>query len=364
MIISKLCLIFNVNTKMTNAPFEDELDQLDFEDDGVEYTESASGYQLVENEEEKNQFNEDENFLLSLLKERGISDPENIKFEDEQGIVTSRSWNDLTEEEQRNILNQGSDYDPESDDLDDDEIDLLNEIRKSGLSVKDYLNTLNTQPTESPVVAEPSYSIDELTDDELYILDLQSKSDEITEEEAVADLQSAKSNPTLFEKRINGLRNAYKQLEDDQRSQQEALLKQQEEEQFNEFANNITNSINSLDSFGALDVSLEDEDKEELAAFILGKDDAGISYFGKALNDPETLVRMAWFALHGADTFNEINDYMSETIKRSNQAAYEKGLADGKAKAGTRVVIKPEETRNQNKSNLNQQQEYVDFGID
>lgn len=358
---------FNVNKKMSNEPFEDELDDLDFGDDVVDVTPTNPGFQPVNEEEDEDNSNDQDDFLIGLLKERGIKDPNDIKFEDEQGIITSRSWNDLSDEEQRNILNQGANYDPESDDLDDDEIELLNKIRESGKSVEEYLNSLNTtvEQPQNLVPQENYYSIDELTDDELYVLDLQAKSDEITEEEAVADLQQAKQNESLFKKRMEGLRNDYKKLEDEQRESQNALRLQQEQEQFNNFAQSIKQSIEGLDSFGALDVSLEQDDKEELAAFILGRDDAGISYFGKALNDPETLVRMAWFALHGVDTFNEINEYMSDTIKKSNQAAYEKGLAEGKKQANPRVVVKPESKPKINKpSSLNSQTEYVDFGID
>nr|DAH81625.1 MAG TPA: hypothetical protein [Bacteriophage sp.] len=34
-----------------------------------------------------------------MLKLRGISNPDKIKFEDESGAVTERSWDSLTKEE-------------------------------------------------------------------------------------------------------------------------------------------------------------------------------------------------------------------------------------------------------------------------
>jgi len=35
-----------------------------------------------------------------------------------------------------------------------------------------------------------------------------------------------------------------------------------------------------------MDIQMTDEDKDQLAQFILGKDGAGVSYIQKALSDP------------------------------------------------------------------------------
>ena len=95
-----------------------------------------------------------------------------------------------------------------------------------------------------------------------------------------------------------------------------------------------------MDSIGSLDVSLDDDDKEEIADFILGRDQAGNSYLGKALNDPDTLTRMAWFALRGADALDNIQEYFSKQITEVRKQAYAKGVED--ARNGTpHVVIQP-----------------------
>ena len=98
---------------------------------------------------------------------------------------------------------------------------------------------------------------------------------------------------------------------------------------FDENMDDIMNSINEI---------LNNEDKEELAQFILGRDQAGINWFGKALEDPDTVVRMAWFALKGEDAFNDIENYISQQIKTAAQNAYNKGLEEGKK---NKVVINP-----------------------
>jgi hypothetical protein len=40
-----------------------------------------------------------------------------------------------------------------------------------------------------------------------------------------------------------------------------------------------------------------------------------MSYFGKALNDPKTLVEMAWWTLKGRDALNSISEYFMNEIK-------------------------------------------------
>ena len=76
-----------------------------------------------------------------------------------------------------------------------------------------------------------------------------------------------------------------------------------------------------------------------MAQFILGQDAAGVSNLGKALNDPETLVKVAWFALKGADAIDSITDYFKNEITRVRESYYQKGLEDaGGKKSKPRVV--------------------------
>jgi uncharacterized membrane protein len=128
-----------------------------------------------------------------MLRLRGISNPDKIKFEDENGAVIERSWNTLTKEEQLNIL---SGNEPEETQLDDDEIDLLNAIRSSGMNVVEYLSSLQ----QNIPVSTPKYKIDELSDDDLYVLDILEKvgGDNITDEELTEALAAAKTNEKLF----------------------------------------------------------------------------------------------------------------------------------------------------------------------
>jgi hypothetical protein len=156
--------------------------------------------------------NEPEDDLTSeVLRLKGIADPEKIKFEDETGAIIERSWDTLSRAEQLNIL---AGQEQEEPDLADDEIELLNAIRNSGMSVNDYLNSIQT-PQEPPT---PSYKIDQLSDEDVYALDLLEKvgADNITDEELEQAINNAKQNEALFKKTVEGLRKEYIRLQQDE----------------------------------------------------------------------------------------------------------------------------------------------------
>lgn len=279
--------------------------------------------------------------ITSFLKYNGISDPEHIKFEDEDGIVKERSWNDLSFEEKMNILTTSGD-EPERD-LSEDEIKFINELRSSKLSPEQYINTIRqkaAQDYQESLQNTPQYSIDDLSDDEIFMLDLQDKIEDISDEEIKTALDKAKEDP-LFARRVAGMRKALKEQEEQYKQQVAAEQEQAQEEQFNQFKDSVLSNIQSLNKIGDLDLNLETEDMEDIASFILDRDDSGMSYFGKALNDPKTLVEMAWWTLKGRDALNSISEYFVNEIKNVRQISYQKGLEDGK-KGSSKVVYKPQ----------------------
>jgi hypothetical protein len=44
---------------------------------------------------------------------------------------------------------------------------------------------------------------------------------------------------------------------------------------------------------------------------MLSLDQSGNNYFYKAMQDPDTLVKAAWFILNGEDALNNITDYFA-----------------------------------------------------
>lgn len=261
--------------------------------------------------------NEPEDDLTSeVLRLKGIADPDKIKFEDETGAIIERSWDTLSRAEQLNILAGQENEEP---DLADDEIELLNAIRNSGMSVNDYLESLQT-PQEAPV---QSYKIDQLSDEDVYALDLLEKvgADNITDEELEQAINNAKQNEALFQKTVEGLRKEYIRLQQDEEAQQANELAAQQEAAYRQFATSISNEIRGLNSFAGQELELSDEDSEELAAFMLDLDESGTSAFGRALQDPNLFTKAAFWLLNEEQIIEELSKQMQDNYKRGYEQA-------------------------------------------
>jgi hypothetical protein len=289
---------------------------------------------------------EEEDIIVSLLKDKGIN-PEAIKFENEAGEIEEKSFNELSREEQLQILN----YDESDDDfgLAEDEVSLINELRASNLSADEYKKYIAQQAIQEYLDSNqedtPVYEIDSIPDDELYLIDLKAKVPELTEEDASAELELAKQNEALYQKKVQGIRNEYKKKE-------ELLAQQEEEEQrlaaekaAQEFEDTIVAAIQENDTIdlGESSLTLSEDDMNEIASFILDSDVAGVRHIAKALNDPKTLVGMVWYALKGQEAFSQITDYYKQKITEASKYNYNKGFEDakgGKAPNAAKTVVK------------------------
>ena len=305
---------------MTMAEFDEPI--FDDYDEFDEYDEPQNGDSNQEptNDEIDGSSNEPEDDLTSeVLRLKGIADPSKIKFEDETGAVVERDWNTLSRTEQLNIL---AGQEQEGPDLYDDEIELLNAIRNSGMSVNDYLSAIQT-PQEAPV---QSYKIDELSDEDVYALDLLEKvgADNITDEELEQAINNAKQNEQLFQKTVEGLRKEYIRLQQDEEAQLANERAAQQEYAYRQFATSITNEIRGLNSFAGQELELSGEDAEELAAFMLELDDTGTSAFGRALQDPNLFTKAAFWLLNEDQIVEELTKQMQDNYKRG----YEQAKAD------------------------------------
>lgn len=321
------------------------IDELD-DDDIIE---SSQNNDQVENTVVQN----DDDFISDFLKTRGIDDSTKIKFEDENNQIIERDWKDLSKQEKFNIINTPLEV-PEdnSNDLTDEEIALLNQIRQSNLTPSEYLN----QISGGEVIQEPQYNIDQLSDDEVYILDLESRVGELTDEQAAQALNIAKQqDEELYKKQIEGIRKEYKEREDFKNQQDQAQIEQEQQEAFNIYRNSIIESIDNLNSIGNLDLNFDDNDKNYLAEFMLSQDESGKNYLYEALQDPETLTKAAWFILNGEEAFDSITEYFKNQIKLVSENQYKKGLEDGQKgiQSKPQVVINKQQNNHRTYKTIN-----------
>ena len=305
---------------------------------------------------------ESDDYMSDFLKSRGIDDPSKIIFEDDNNQMIQRDWKDLSKEEKLNILNMPLDQHEEEDNgnnLTEEEINLLNQIRQSNMTPSEYIQQLSA----GEVIQEPQYSIDQLSDDEVYILDLESRVGELSEEQAAQALNIAKQqDEELYKKQIEGIRKEYKEREDFKNQQTQAQIEQEQQEAFNAYRDSVVNAIDNLTSIGNLDLNFEDADKENLAEFMLSQDESGKNYLYEALQDPEILTKAAWFILNGEEAFNSITDYFKNQIKLVSENQYKKGLEDGKK--GINNQSKPTVVITQQKNNHRQYNSIEDLDDD
>ena len=90
-----------------------------------------------DNDEDKHQ--EDEDVITALLKEQNITDRDKIQYEDENGQIQELPFDSLPLEDQLNILKgTREDTHNDSDDLDEDEIQLIKYLRNNNLTTQQY----------------------------------------------------------------------------------------------------------------------------------------------------------------------------------------------------------------------------------
>ena len=308
--------------QLQNTQNDPQRDDNTKEDDSQD--DNSSGYNEPDND------NDDEDVLTLYLRSKGI-DANSVKMENEDGETEGVSFNDLTKEEQLQLLN----YNPaeqEEPELADDEARLLGILRQNNMSVQDYLNAYRRHVIEQYDAVQQQqmpeqFSVDDYSDEELFIADLKDKVPDLTEDDAMKALEAEAQNPELFQKKVAGLRTDYENRERAVREQEAYQQQQAQAQQAAQFESIIVDTIQKNHGIDLGDTSLElsADDMNEIASFILDSDAAGVRHIAKALNDPRTLVEMAWWALKGHDALNQVTQYYKKQIADARRSARTSG---------------------------------------
>lgn len=259
--------------------------------------------------------------LESFLQAYGIKEGKYITMEDEEGQQTEVDFNELDKEEQLNILKEIT-----APGLSEDEIETINYLRKYNTSLQGIIEHAQKQAVNKYIEDNGSkkvYSIDEYDDDTLFVADLQSRYSDMTEEELQEELAAAKTNETLYKKKVDAIRTQYKTLEDQQAEERA----QEEQQRFEDARNQVASALQKFDSIKldhtddqSYGLTIEDSERDALMKYITTRDESGASQFFKDLNDPETLVRLAWFKLYGQDAITGISQFWKGQLKEARRA--------------------------------------------
>lgn len=310
-------------------------------------------------EDENNKSHGSEDFLHNFLKEKGIEDPSKLQWEDENGEITDVDFDNLSDEDKLNVLNSLSDPG-----LSQHEIDVVNYLRQNGVTFNQVIDYFSKKAVDDYIAQNPdsaptkTYTIDDYTDEELYLADLKSKYPDFTDEELTSKLNSAKSNEELFKKEVNALRTEYKKEEDAQVEAQ----KQKEQQDYDNLVSNLQNILGNFNEV-VLDstdpesdvLEIEDSDKEQVLAYLLNQDTDGKSQLVKDLENPTTLIELAWLRTQGRALIDNSTRYWKDLLKqeRKEKAKLEKELESYRTRESQSVVVpKPPKSNNSNEKDI------------
>lgn len=310
-------------------------------------------------EDENNKSHDSGDFLHNFLKEKGIEDPSKLQWEDENGEITDVDFDSLSDEDKLNVLNSLSDPG-----LSQHEIDVVNYLRQNGVTFNQVIDYFSKKAVDDYVAQNPdsvptkTYTIDDYTDEELYLADLKSKYPDFTDEELTSKLNSAKSNEELFKKEVNALRTEYKKEEDAQVEAQ----KQKEQQDYDNLVSNLQNILGNFNEV-VLDstdpesdvLEIEDSDKEQVLAYLLNQDTDGKSQLVKDLENPTTLIELAWLRTQGRALIDNSTRYWKDLLKqeRKEKAKLEKELESYRTRESQSVVVpKPPKSNNSNDKDI------------
>lgn len=261
--------------------------------------------------------------LYSYLQDKGISDPSKIHFLNDNNEEETYDFRSLPVEEQKNILAELNDPG-----ITEYEYSVINYLRQNNTDldhVIDYFANqrlqayLQEHPEETP---QETYSIDQYTNEELYLSDLHLHYPQLTEEELLNELENAQQNEELFNKKVDALRASYKEQED-------AMKVADEERERQEYEDLRTNLINAAGNFNEFAISLtdpnseslvvEDADKQDILSYLLDRGTDGKSQFIKDIEDPDALIEIAWHRTKGAEVLDGISRYYKDELKKAHK---------------------------------------------
>ena len=293
------------------------------------------------------------------LKDMGIADSKAIQFENEEGEIETVDFDSLDRETQLTMLKELSDPG-----LSDHEIEVVNYLRRNNATFDDVINYyaeqrlqqyLNENPDQ---VHQKKYTVDEYSNDELYLADLKNKYPTLTDEELLSELDSAKLNEELFNKKSEAIRQQYKEIEEQQIKDQELA----EQQRYEALQKNITDAVLnfkevSIDSDPESEdwrgIEIEDGDRQQILSYLLDQDQEGKSQLVRDIEDPNSLIELAWYKLYGQDLVHNVTKYWKGVVKEDRKKIASLTKQVEKYKNGNNTVVSPVSEKKVNTNNHN-----------
>ena len=272
-------------------------------------------------------YNDDEDsskdYISRLLESKGI-DRNKIQILDEEGNPLEVSFDSLSEQDKFDILSYQEDpVLPE-----EHEIQAINFLRQNNMTLQDFAEWQRQEAIQEYLASQsPVSETDSYSDEEIVAYDyIKRFGESMSDEEIDAEIERLKADPEAFAKRVTLLRNAFKAEEEAQAKlyqDQEAAKNAENEAVFVQAYHKAMADIDNIQN-----TELDDNDRDELLRFVLEKDQANRTGLSKAMDNPENVLKMAWYLLHGEERVDAMIDYFQKEISK-------------RSKPSPRVVTKP-----------------------
>lgn len=266
--------------------------------------------------------------IAKLLKSKNL-DPYKLKI-DEDGIEVERSFDELSEEAQMNILN----YNPTNtlNELDPEEINTIQYLRDNKTNINDLINYHRDLAVQQYISYQEdgNLDLDAMDADDLYFNHLASEYPELNEDQLNRLVAKEKEELDIYNIKVDKLRSFYKEKQAAILTENQEKIKYQEEQNYTEAVNSIRAVLDPLTTLNS--AQIEDNDKQEILSYLLDKGADGRTSFVKDLDNPENLVKIAWFLNYGDQAHNLLLNYFTDAVKKAGDEGYKKGKAEIKGK--------------------------------
>ena len=257
--------------------------------------------------------------IAEALKARGINDPSSIKIQTDTGIIT-QSFDDLSNEDKLQILNSAITAEEDMI-LDQEEANIVNFMRENELTSQQVIDYYKRLGAEEYAKSQQSYDIDNYTDDQILALDLKSRFDDWTDDEILNEVERIKQNESVYQKRVNKIREEFKQLEEQEKeAQAQEAEKQSAQQQENQerFIAEFKNTSKDFQTYSGID--LDQSDLNSVYDYVFKPTINGASKFAMDFNNPKKFFKMAFLMTQADDMFNNLHTaYQLELNKKDKE---------------------------------------------
>jgi hypothetical protein len=251
-----------------------------------------------------------------------------IELEKEDGTKETKHFNELSPEEQFNVLhdlaNSGAPSIESKYGLDEDEIGLINMVRKSGKPIEEVLEDLAQERVSQILALKESTGVDytKMSDDALISKWIKDNNPEANDAEIAEELARQKASK-FYEKNVKSIREQFltaQKLEADKAS---ADRKKALDDELEEDRRTIATAVAGIDNVAGF--KIDNNEKNLVLADLLEVNEEGDSKFmERVFSDPKELFRVAWLAKNAELYF----DNMEKHYKKLNAEQYQKGKKD------------------------------------